>query len=195
MDVPKWKRFEELVGRIQSELAPDSRVTVDDRIIGKRTGAERQIDVSVRRMVGQFELLIVIDCKDYAKPIDVKDVEEFMGLAQDVGAHKAAMVSAKGFSATAKKRAEDAGIELYRVLDSGDHPWRVDVSIPAVCEFTGIKVFGVKFAGTGRFALRTDIDWREIEVFDLDEKPMGKIKELLHQRWNDRALPEDAGWH
>ncbi|MGA7415405.1 MAG: hypothetical protein WBW33_33345, partial [Bryobacteraceae bacterium] len=46
-------------------LAPDSIVTVNDRIIGKRTGEERQIDVSVRRMIGQFELLIVIDCRNF----------------------------------------------------------------------------------------------------------------------------------
>jgi hypothetical protein len=30
--------------------------------------------------------------------LDVKDVEEFIGMVQDVGAHRAALVSANGYS-------------------------------------------------------------------------------------------------
>ena len=104
MERPKWKKFEELVARIQTDLAGDAVVTPNDRIKGK-VGVLRQVDVSIRKNVGQFDLLIVLECKDSGRPVDAKDVEEFMGLAQDVGAHKAGMVVAKGFSAAAKKRA------------------------------------------------------------------------------------------
>src|SRR5260370_18191826 len=121
MEQPKWKKFEELVARIQKELAGDAVVIPNDKITGKRTGIPRQVDVSIRKSVGQFELLIVLDCKDHGRPLDVKDVEEFMGLAQDVAAHKPGMVAAKGFSDTAKKRAQDPAIELYRPADT-PHP-------------------------------------------------------------------------
>jgi hypothetical protein len=95
---PKWKRFESLVARIQKELSPDAKVTLDDKIMGRRSQTFRQIDISVRRVVGQFEILIIIDCKDYAKPVDVKDAEDFLGLAEDVGANKGALVSSNGQS-------------------------------------------------------------------------------------------------
>ena len=193
MEKPKWKRFEELVANIQQELAGDAKVTLDDKIVGKRTGVPRQIDVSIRKAVGQFEILIVIDCKDYAKPLDVKGVEEFMGLAQDVGAHRAAMVAAQGYTEAAKKRAEDAGIELYRVIDTGDHPWKVTAFLPAVCIFTGIKAFSLRFSGIGFFRLRTDIDYREMTIFDREGKSIGKVKDLLWRRWNERKFPEQAG--
>jgi hypothetical protein len=101
VEQPKWKRFEDLVANIQQELAGDARLTLNDKIIGKHTGVPRQIDLSIRKTVGQFEILIVIDCKDHAKPIDVKSVEEFMGLAQDVGAHRSAMVAAQGYTVAA----------------------------------------------------------------------------------------------
>jgi len=192
-NVPKWKKFEELVTRIQRDLAGDAVVTPNDKIIGKRTGAPRQIDVSVRKMVGQFEILIVIDCKDYAKPLDVKDVEEFMGLAQDVGAHKAAMVSAQGYSDAAKARARDAGMELYRVLDSGDHPWRVESALPAVCEMTGIRAFSLTYSGTGFFRMRTDIDFRRQVLYDRNRQSVGQIAELLNDRWNDGKFPREPG--
>jgi hypothetical protein len=72
--------------------------------------------------VGQFQILVVIDCKDYYHPLDIKDVEEFISMSQDVGAHRAAMVDAKGYSEAAKLRAKGAQIELYTVVDTGDHP-------------------------------------------------------------------------
>jgi len=33
-----------------------------------------RFDVLVRQKIGQYEMLIVLDCKDYAKPVDVKGV-------------------------------------------------------------------------------------------------------------------------
>ena len=64
----------------------------------------------------------MIDCKDYNRPLDVKDIEEFIGMVLDVGAHRAALVSAKGFSETAKTRAKLAQLDLYTVVDTGNHP-------------------------------------------------------------------------
>jgi hypothetical protein len=193
MEQPKWKRFEELVANIQQELAGDAKVTLNDKIIGKRTGTPRQIDISIRKNVGQFEVLIVIDCKDYAKPLDVKGVEEFMGLAQDVGAHRAAMVAAQGYTETAKRRAEDAGIELYRVVDTGDHPWKVTSFLPAACTFTGLRAFSLRFSGTSFFQMRTDIDYREMTLYDREGNRIGKVKELLWCKWNERKLPDEPG--
>jgi hypothetical protein len=49
----------------------------------------RQIDISVRKRTGQYSILIVIDCKDHAEPIDVKDMEAFAGMVKDVrGPHE-----------------------------------------------------------------------------------------------------------
>ena len=90
--------LEILVSKIQKALAPNAEVTHNAKIIGRHTKVSRQIDVLVRQKVGQYEMMIVIDCKDYKKPVDVKGVEEFHGLVDDVGAHKGALVCPKGFS-------------------------------------------------------------------------------------------------
>lgn len=103
------------------ELAGDAVVTPNDRVTGKQTGIGRQVDVSIRKTVGQFELLIALDCKDYGRPLDVKEVEEFMGLAQDIGAHRAVMVAARGFSETAKKRAKAGARRRHRNLPRHRH--------------------------------------------------------------------------
>lgn len=103
MTEPLWKQLELLVAEIQRELAPDAEVTHNVRIKGRDSEQMRQVDALVRKQVGQYEIVIAIDCKDYADPVDVKGVEEFQGLLIDIGAHKGAMVCPKGFTPAAKK--------------------------------------------------------------------------------------------
>jgi Restriction endonuclease len=190
---PKWRRFEELVATIQKALSPEAVVTPNDEIVGRITGVPRQIDISVRQKAGQFELLIVIDCKDYARPVDVKDVEEFMGMVQDVAANKGAMVAPLGFSAAAKTRAEKAGIDLFRPVDTGGHEWKIYAALPALCEFTELAKFSVAFSWTGRGAIPTVTKPRDIVLYDSAANPLGTIGALLQKRWREGTLPRDPG--
>lgn len=197
MDQPKWKKFEELVARIQKDLAGDAVVTPNDKIPGKRTSILRQVDVSIRKNVGQFELLVILDCKDHRRPLDVNDVGQFMELAQDVGAHKAAMVAANGFSDTAKRRAQDAGIELYRVVDTGDHDWKSIVELPALIELTGVTKFSLSFSAAGGepFEPPDTEDLRALMLFDQQGLPFGTVRDIIGQKWNVGEIPEEPGEH
>lgn len=47
----------------------------------------------------------------------MKGVEEFEGLLRDVGAQKGVLVCPKGFTDTAKKRAEGLQIDLYSPVE------------------------------------------------------------------------------
>jgi hypothetical protein len=192
---PKWQRFESLVGKLQQELAPDARVTLDDRIMGRRSQTLRQIDISVRRTIGQFEILIVIDCKDYAKPVDVKDVEDFLGLAEDVGANKGALVAFSGFTKAATTRAKDAGIDVYRLVDAEDHDWRSYVALTMVCDFRG---FGMgNFAVHGTTAICEELaqyDPKQIQIYDQQYEYVGTPLTLLWAMWNRREISEDPGF-
>jgi hypothetical protein len=67
--------LELLVAKIQQQLAPKSEVIHNARLDGRLSQTSRQIDVLVRDRIGQFEMNIVIDAKDYARPVDVKGVE------------------------------------------------------------------------------------------------------------------------
>jgi hypothetical protein len=78
-----YKKLEKLVAKSQQDLAPNSKVTHNVKLKGK-SGAQRQIDVLVEDKVGQYDVRIVLDCKDYNQPVDIKDVEECAGLFEDV---------------------------------------------------------------------------------------------------------------
>jgi hypothetical protein len=109
--------LELLVAKIQRELAPKSSVLHNVRLDGHLSGTKRQIDVLVRDKIGQYEISIIIDCKDYSKPVDVKDVEEFSGLQGDVRAQRGVLVCPKGFTKAAKTRAQSLQIDLYSPVD------------------------------------------------------------------------------
>ncbi len=191
---PKWKRFEALVAKLQQEFSPNAKVTHNDKIMGQHSGVERQIDISVRKTVGQFNILIVIDCKDYSKPVDVKGMEEFFGLVNDVGANKGAIVSSGGFTKAARTRARDAGVDIYTLVDAEDHDWRSDIAIPFGCDFRGFGMCRFKIGGS--IAICNELaqqDPKRIPIYDQNHVLIGTPLTLLWAMWNRREILEEPG--
>lgn len=63
---------------------------------------KRQIDVIVRQHNdGEDVNMCVVECKHYAKKINVKIVDSLIGCLEDVGANKGIIVSEKGFTKAA----------------------------------------------------------------------------------------------
>src|SRR5271154_686133 len=120
---PKWKRFEKLAYEIQKGLTSRGTVKLNDSIVGVDSKTGRQIDISIREQIGQFPILVVIDCKDHSEPIDVKSVEEFAGLAHDVRANRGAIISSNGFTEAAVTLARNRGIDTFRLVDTDSVDW------------------------------------------------------------------------
>ena len=158
------------------------------------TGTKRQIDVLIRQQVGQYELVIVMDCKDWKRPIDVNGVGQFIELVKDVRANKGVMVAATGFSGPAKTRAQKAGIDLYRVVDPGDHDWKAYVTIPAVADLRKPETFQLRVSGSSRFRLYPQ-DFRGMVVYDKEGESLGTVLELLDERWAASDIPYEPGTH
>lgn len=190
----KWKRFENVVKSVQEELAPNAKVNLDDRVKGKITGVFRQVDITVNQKIGQYEILIAIDCKDLAVPVDVKHLEEFIGLVQDIGANKGVIVSAKGFTRAAKTRGAKAGLNLYRLVDTEKHDWQILASIPVVCEISGPKNYSLSFSGkTNRYFRLPVEEPQKITIYDNENKELGTIQHLMRTNWNDGKYPDEPG--
>lgn len=112
MAAPGWKLYERQIYRkLKAGVAKDAEVTFDEhglqRLPGKWSGTDRQIDVIVR---GTFAGLpevqtMIVDCKLVARRLDVTHVEAFAGLLEDVGATLGLLITAEGFSEAAKRRA------------------------------------------------------------------------------------------
>jgi hypothetical protein len=190
----KWQRFEALAADIQKQLSPDARVTLNDRVPGKHSKVFRQIDIGVRQKVGQFDVFIAIDCKDYKRNVNIKDVEAFVGLAKDVEANRAAIVSATGFSRAAKNCAEGAGIDLFRLVDTGEHDWQSYLSIPVVCDFRRMRSAGFEFSAKTGFKPFSE-EPTAIPLFDDGGNLIDTTGNLLCKKWNAGLLPIEPGHH
>ena len=146
--------LEKLVQRIQQQLAPAAEVQHNVKLPGYRSHTQRQIDVLVTEKIGQYTIKIIIDCKDYSTPVDVKGVEEFSGLLDDVRGQKGVLVCPRGFTKAAKNRASDLQIDLYSPVDTDPHKWQVKPTIPAICDWRGVAIsFGISVTTTQPFLL------------------------------------------
>lgn len=187
--------LEILVAQIQRQLAPTAEVIHNVKLPSRTTSVKRQIDVLVRQRIGQYEMNIVIDSKDYKNPVDVKGVEEFYGLVTDVGANKGVLVCPAGFTKAAKERAEGLLIELYRPVDTGEHKWKVEVKVPAVCDFRAASIsFGIRHSEPVAFSIPMNF-YEMLKVESADGTQLGTALNAAVQRWNEGGFPIEEGAH
>ena len=190
-----YRELEQLVMRIQQELAPNAEVLHDQKLPGRKSKRDRQIDVLVKDRIGQYNIQIIIDCKDYKKPVDVKAVEEFYGLLDDVGAQKGVLVCPSGFSKTAKIRAEGFQIDLYSPVDTDPHKWQVKPEIPAICDFRSAAIsFGIRMSAPLPFTMPNDFFSTKVAL-DTNGNQLGTPLDTAIQKWNDGAFPDEIGIH
>ncbi len=112
MAEPVWKAYErQIYEALKAHVAEDAEVTFDEggrqKLPGRYSEIDRQIDVIVQ---GTFAGLpgvhtMIVDCKSFSENVDVKDVEAFIGLVEDVNADLGLLVTSAGYSSAAKKRA------------------------------------------------------------------------------------------
>lgn len=114
-----WQEYQEAVAFLYENLEGEGRVEKDVRIKDVDTGNYRQIDVLLTVESKGHYLKIVIDAKYHARKLDVKEIEGVIGLANAVGADKAAIVAANGWSKAAEKKAKRSRLDL-RILTTKD---------------------------------------------------------------------------
>jgi len=128
-----WKDYEKAVSEIYSQLNAANVVRKDVRISDRKTGGLRQVDIWVEAVVGSHLIKMLIDAKFHKDKINVKTVEEVGGLADAVGADKAVIVCANGWTTTAEKRATGLGIDM-RLLSVEKAREALDPNLWELCQ-------------------------------------------------------------
>ncbi len=107
-----WRIYERKIHQELSEVYEDCDFEFDDRVFGKYSKIDRQVDISIRSTVGGNKIFGIVDCKYFSKNIDVKIVESFLGMIEDVKANFGLIITNKGFSEAAKNRVKLKKINL-----------------------------------------------------------------------------------
>lgn len=102
-----WQEYENIVFESIKECFPNAECIFNSKILGKYSKGIRQCDVIVKQNVNGVEHIILIDAKYYSKKIDVKSVEEFIGMSNDINANEGILVTPLGYSKLAYERAEN----------------------------------------------------------------------------------------
>lgn len=109
----KWKKFEKLVEAIHIAKSDGAVVNYDEKLVGKRTGRERQVDISIRFEHSFYSYFVAVECKDYKHAVPISEVESFVTKLEDLRADKGVMVSSNGFQQGAIETAATHNIELF----------------------------------------------------------------------------------
>lgn len=100
-----WEKYESKIFEHFANQYPDAEITLDAKKLGIYSKVNRQIDVLIEQYIAGNRILIVIDGKYFNKRVDVKAVESFIGMLEDIGAHKGLLISKEGFTKGAYNRA------------------------------------------------------------------------------------------
>ncbi|NIY76976.1 restriction endonuclease [Thalassospira sp. HF15] len=190
-----YQKLEELVFNIQRELAPEAEIVHDAKMMGRHSKRLRQVDVLMTQRCAQFTIQIAIECKDYARPLDVKGVETFAGLLDDIGVHQGVLVCPKGFTKSAKTRAKAFKISLYSPADTSNHKWTVNAKIPAICDYRAAKIsFGIETSAPLPLMLPPNFPF-EVKVHDSLDNELDTPFSIASKTWNSGLWPTEPGSH
>jgi hypothetical protein len=110
-NTPKWKQYEWLISKIFHDNFASIETTVlpNIKMNGKYTN-NRQIDI----LVDNNGIKTIIECKYHTRPLDVKNIESFIGMFIELNVDNGIIISSSGFTKNAEKRIKqfDSKIKL-----------------------------------------------------------------------------------
>ena len=115
--------YEKLAAAVQRQIDGEADIQHDDKVVGVQSGRKRQIDVAIRGQIGSKRVLVVAECRNYSRKINVTKIDAFVGFLADVQAHAGIMVTTIGYSPTALQRAFAEGIETWVLRPASDEDW------------------------------------------------------------------------
>jgi len=108
----EWKEYEQEIFKHFKGQYPEAEITLDAKKVGLYSKVNRQIDVLVEQYIAGNRITIAIDGKYFNKKVDVKAVESYIGMLEDIGAQKGLLISKEGFSEAAYNRAHFGPTEI-----------------------------------------------------------------------------------
>lgn len=115
------KEFEDYVSFVigQLDCFKSGTVSRNRRFPGVRQPGEYEVDIALNAKIdGVIDFFLIVECKNWSRPIDRPVVQKFEQTKQALSAQKAAIVSPIGFTGEAIDVANALGIALWVVAES-----------------------------------------------------------------------------
>ncbi len=115
----RGEMFEKAVYEFYKGVDPNADIRFDHRVLDQETGAFRQVDVWVTCCIlTHLVVNVLISCKDHTRPLDVGEIDTFVGEIASTGATVGVLYSRSGFTENALKKARARKISCCRLFDN-----------------------------------------------------------------------------
>lgn len=136
-----WKEYEkEIFDALHAEY-PSASISLDRKLLGHRSKVKRQCDILIEEEIAGAVIRTVVEAKFHKRPIDIKGVETFVGMLEDLNVQRGLMVAPAGYTKSAKQRALRAStkleLDILNPIELGD--FQAHWAIPYV-EDVGVVV-------------------------------------------------------
>lgn len=171
----EWRQYEKEILAEFREAYPDATILPNQFIKGRKTKRKRQIDVWIEGHIAGVQFTIAVDCKSYSRRVDIKKVESFIGMLDDLGAQYGIIITQKGYTSGALLRAQ------YETAA------RIELDIVSLEELrVGQGFVGLPYSGFHGVLVPAPFGWV------LDATQMDGALATLYQRGLDREMAIDA---
>jgi len=130
------------VAQVANSIDPAAQIVVGTWVDGP--DGRRDLDVAVRSADGN-DLLAVIECKDWNKPIGIAFIDALDSKRRDLGTKAALICSNSGFTADALRKAARVGIPTLAALIEGDSRIRVIIKQQVYTRLVTFERHGPRF--------------------------------------------------
>jgi hypothetical protein len=201
--LPKHRVYELVVKNVVERLEPGCTLQHDVKVPVVGDDRVRQVDVYVEGRISGFPFTVVIDCKHYAKPLDVKAVDEFLGMLDDIRPNMGILVSLNGFGSGAKKRAAKEGrrLNLCSVFMGGQAEFSAPIGVGIISVQRDDLEIRARLEGGGEFRgpiSQSFYEWsvadKEGEIWSVLDLVIGAVNtdpQLADEESGTYAVPAD----
>jgi hypothetical protein len=200
----QFEQFVEMTLK-QLDFFQSAEINRNAKLAGVRQPGEYEIDILVRaQLAGVVDFLMIVECKNWNRPVDRPLVQKLAQTRDAVSAHKAVMVSPLGFTKEAIAVAETLGIALW-VLAEGSSRFGVVLGYSANFAFDFIRM--LRISELNHIGFR--FEWEDVErlrekgnPLDDDGRPVRLTfvdAKLIYgqpgrKTWRS-SLASDGGWN
>ena len=110
--------YQDIVGAVEKALDSGAIVKVGQWVKGP--DGRRDMDVEVRGIIDGEPKFILVECKDWKKPVGIKEIDALESKRHDLGADDTVIYSNCGFTRDALRKARRVGIGACSAIKAGD---------------------------------------------------------------------------
>ncbi len=137
---PRSNLFQRLIRDLHAQLASNCSIIESAMLIDRLSGDAREVDIVLRSVVGGYELVVSIECRDRSRPATIEWVEQMIEKHNSLPTNKLILVSRTGFTQTAKAKADRHGVETYTLEEAGHVDWTKLVDDWSELRFEGMDL-------------------------------------------------------